>query len=148
MNVKQPQKLVVGIAIRTNNQECRETIPALTNKFYQEGIPAKIPHKVNDDILAIYTDYEGDFTKPYTYILGCEVSSFDQAPPGLVKKTIPASRYTVFESKGPFPESLGQAWQSIWTSNLARAYTTDFEVYPPDFHPQNNPAVKIYIATP
>jgi predicted transcriptional regulator YdeE len=106
----------------------------------------KIPNKLNNTVFAVYTDYEGDYTMPYTYILGCEVSTLDVIPEGMTGKAIPEAKYAVFTSEGPYPQSLGAAWQAIWKTPLKRAYTDDFEVYPPDFNPQTNPAVKIYIA--
>ena len=60
---------------------------------------------------------------------------------------IAASPYAVFTAKGAFPQSMGQMWHTIWNTALKRSYTVDFEVYAPDFNPQNNPEVKIYIST-
>jgi predicted transcriptional regulator YdeE len=50
--------------------------------------------------------YEGDYTKPYSWILGCEVSSLDEIPEGLVGKVIPESKYAVFTTQGEFPQGL------------------------------------------
>ena len=61
-------------------------MPAHKDRFFKENISSKIPNKINGDILALYTDYEGDYTKPYSWILGCEVSSLEQVPEGLVGK--------------------------------------------------------------
>lgn len=136
----------IGLKLRTNNQECSSTMPAHKERFFKENILSKIPNKVDTNILALYTDYEGDYTKPYSWILGCEVSSLDKVPPGLVAKVIPKQKYAVFATQGEFPQGLISAWQEIWGSGLSRAYTSDFEVYPPDFHPQKSPQVKVYIA--
>lgn len=140
------QKYFIGLELRTNNEECSEAMPVHKDKFFKENILAKIPNKMNGDLLALYTDYAGDYTKPYSWILGCEVSSLDLVPDGLVGKEIPASKYAVFISQGEFPQGLIATWQAIWNANLSRSYTTDYEVYPPNFHPQENPEVKVYIA--
>jgi predicted transcriptional regulator YdeE len=121
-------------------------MPAHKERFFKENILAKIPNKVNCNILALYTDYEGDHTKPYSWILGCEVSSLDEVPAALVGKEIPASKYAIFTTQGAFPEGLIAAWEAVWQSNLPRSYTSDFEIYPSDFDPQINPQVKVYIA--
>ncbi|HSX37555.1 MAG TPA: effector binding domain-containing protein, partial [Chlamydiales bacterium] len=76
----------------------------------------------------------------------CEVASLDDVPEGLVGKTIPASKYAVFTTKGAFPQGLIATWQEVWKSNLSRSYTSDFELYRSDFNPQKNPEVKVYIA--
>ncbi|MFS8562909.1 MAG: GyrI-like domain-containing protein [Rhabdochlamydiaceae bacterium] len=142
----QKEKFFIGLELRTNNEECSVAMPAHKDRFFKENILAKIPNKINGNILALYTDYEGDYTKPYSWILGCEVSSLDQVPEGLVGKKIPASKYTVFTTQGEFPQGLIAVWQNIWQSSLPRSYTSDFEVYPSDFDPQQNPNVKVYIA--
>lgn len=143
---KQEKKFFIGLELRTNNEECSVAMPAHKERFFQENIYAKIPNKINGDIIALYTDYEDDYTKPYSWILGCEVSSLEELPEGLTSKFIPEARYAVFTTKGSFPEGLIGAWQAVWQANLSRPYTCDFEVYPAGFDPQNNPEVKVYIA--
>jgi len=140
------KKLFIGFELKTNNQECSLAMPSHKDQFFSQNIPAKIPNKINGDILALYTDYEGDYTQPYSWILGCEVSSLDQIPEGLVGKMIPESTYAVFTTLGRFPEGLIAAWEAVWRSNLSRAYTSDFEIYRADFDPEKNPEVKVYIA--
>jgi predicted transcriptional regulator YdeE len=143
---KQKKKFFIGLELRTNNEECSSAMPAHKERFFKENILAKIPHKINGNILALYTDYEGDYTQPYSWILGCEVSNLDEIPAGLVGKVIPESKYAVFTTQGEFPQGLIAAWQAVWKSNLSRSYTSDFELYRSDFNPQNNPEVKVYIA--
>ena len=142
----QKEKFFIGLELRTNNEECSLAMSAHKDKFFQKNIPSIIPNKIDDNILALYTDYEGDYTKPYSWILGCEVSSLEQVPEGLVGKVIPDSKYAVYTTKGGFPQGLIAAWQDIWKSNLPRSYTSDFEVYRSDFDPQHNPEIKVYIA--
>lgn len=144
---QQKEKLFIGLELRTNNQECSLAMPLHQARFFQENIPSKIPNKINGNILALYTDYEGDYTRPYSWILGYEVSSLDEVPEGLVGKVIPESKYAVFTTQGAFPQGLIAVWQEIWQSGLPRSYTSDFEVYPANFDPERNPEVKVYIAT-
>lgn len=142
----QKKKFFIGYELRTDNQKCSLEMPAHKESFFNQNILAKIPNKINGNILAVYTDYEGDYTQPYSWILGCEVSNLDEIPVGLVGKVIPESKYAVFTTRGEFPQGLIEAWQTIWQSNLFRSYTADFELYPSDFDPQRNPEVKVYIA--
>lgn len=142
----QDKKFFIGLELRTNNEECSVAMPAHKDRFFKENILSKIPNKINGNILALYTDYEGDYTKPYSWILGCEVSSLDEVPEGLVGKVISESKYAVFTTQGEFPQGLIAVWQDIWKSGLQRLYTSDFEVYRSDFDPQRNPEVKVYIA--
>jgi predicted transcriptional regulator YdeE len=144
---KKNKKLVVGIAIKTSNENFQKEGVALWARFYKEEILKKIPHRVDQNLLAVYTNYEGDYTKPFTYLVGCEVSKVDVLPEGMTVVEVPAASYALFTATGSFPESMGQTWGEIWKSKLKRSYTTDFEVYGPDFNPQNNPEIKIYIAS-
>lgn len=141
-----PETYFIGLELRTSNEECSVAMPAHKEKFFKEDIVSKIPNKVSEDILALYTDYEGDYTMPYSWILGCEVSSLKSVPQGLAGKTIPASKYAVFTTQKEFPQGLIEVWQDVWTLGLPRLYSSDFEVYRSQFHPQNNPQVKVYIA--
>ena len=75
---KQQRKLIMGIQIRTSNDVCQIDMPQIWQKFLQEKILEKIPNKVGNTIFAVYTDYEDDYTKPYSYIVGCEVSTLDK----------------------------------------------------------------------
>lgn len=77
------EKFFIGLELRTNNEKCSLAMPAHKDRFFKENIPSQIPNKINGDILALYTDYEGDHTKPYSWVLGCEVSSLEQVPEGL-----------------------------------------------------------------
>lgn len=142
----QNKKFFIGLLLRTDNQKCLLEMPLHKDRFFNENIIAKIPNKINGNILAVYTDYEGDFRGSYSWILGAEVSSLDEIPAGLVGKVIPESNYAIFTTKGEFPEGLIATWGAIWQSDLPRSYTADFELYSSDFDPSTNPEVKVYIA--
>lgn len=145
---KKAQKYFIGIELRTTPQEGqdRKDIPLHWTKFFAEGVLDKIPNKKSCAILGLYTDYEDDYTKPYSFIIGCEVFSLDMIPLGLVGKVIPESDYEVISVEGSFPESLQATWQMIWNSNLQRNYRNDYEEYPADFDPKNNPRYKVNIS--
>nr|WP_255534858.1 effector binding domain-containing protein [Pedobacter sp. SYSU D00535] len=68
---------VVGLSVRTtneNNQAARD-IPELWSRFFSENVLAGIPNRSGDAVYSLYTEYELDFTKPYTCIIGCRVNS-------------------------------------------------------------------------
>ena len=58
-----------------------------------EGIAEKIPNKIDQSILSIYTNYEGDHTQPYDTILGCKVSSLQEIPEGMVGQSFNGGTY-------------------------------------------------------
>ena len=140
------KKLIIGIEIRTSNDHCLVDMPKIWGKFFQENILEKIPRKVGNTVYALYTDYESDYTKPYSYILGCEVSTLDDIPAGMVGKVVPTSKYAVYTTQGTYPQGLAETWASIWKAPYTRAYTSDLEVYNPDFNPETKPEVQVYIA--
>lgn len=147
----QEQFHVVGIEVRTTNEngQAMKDLPALWGRFYAEGIQQKIPHKINQEIICLYTEYEKDYTKPYTAFIGCKVDSIEEIPDGLVSKTIPAAKYLVFTGKGKVFDEVVKIWQYVWSKDaeLNRAYTGDFEVYGEKTQNPEDGEVEVYIAT-
>jgi len=119
---------IIGITTRASNSDTG-SISALWGRFYSEDIINKIPNKLSNDIISLYCDYEGDYTMPYSVVIGCRVSSAEIIPDGMTAKIIPAGKYAVFTAAGKIPESIVETWQKIWGSGLQRTYTGDFEIY-------------------
>lgn len=128
-NTLKPQMHVMGISCRTTNREAHQNIPQLWGRIQNEPILENIPNKVSNEIIALYCEYESDHTQAYTLIVGCEVSHIDQIPQGMVAKTVPAAIYSVFPVQGESPKEIFETWQTVWKSDLKRAYTYDMEVY-------------------
>ena len=140
---------VVGISARTTNQDgqAARDIAALWNRFLGENLAAQISNKTDEAIYSVYTDYEGDHTKPYTALLGCRVSSADAVPDGMVTKHFSGGTYQSLVAKGSLAQgAVYQAWTDIWSSSLNRAYTADFEVYGKKALNPEDAEVDIYVA--
>ena len=123
---------VIGISVRTTNEngQMGKDIPQLWKRFLEDNVKDKIPNKLEDSVYSVYTDYEGDFTKPYTVILGCKVKNLNLIPEGMVGKTIPGGIFACFTEKGNLNEGvIYSKWLEIWKTDLNRKYTADFEVY-------------------
>lgn len=145
--IRKPSIMVIGIECRTSNdpEKGPRDIPRLWDRFYAEKIFSFVPNKASTDVVALYCDYEGDRTKPYTVVIGCPVTSLDEVPKGMVGKMIPTSTMALFKAEGEFPKSVIETWNQIWNCDLKRAYTFDCEVYGAKFaSPQKE--VDIYIA--
>lgn len=129
--VQKPEVMMVGIACRTSNAPDAgpQDIPRLWQRFFSENIASLIRFKASSETIALYCDYAGDHTKPYTVVIGCPVTSLDEIPEGMVGKVIPSMTYALFDARGEFPESLVKTWQTIWQTDLKRTYTGDYEVY-------------------
>ncbi|MBU0474679.1 MAG: GyrI-like domain-containing protein [Bacteroidetes bacterium] len=141
---------VIGISVRTtnNNGQSAKDIGELWGKFMSENYIDKIPNKVDTSIYSIYTDYEGDYTQPYTTILGCKVENLKTIPEGMVAKTISSGGYTKFVAKGDLSKSaVFVEWTRIWEMDLPRLYSADFEVYGEKAQNPNDAEVDIFIAT-
>lgn len=142
---KQAEKWIVGISIRTSNAHFQEETAPIWERFYGENLGGKIPNRLSSNLFAVYTEYEGDYTKPYTFLLGCEVSNLENIPQGMKGVEIAPSTYAVFTAKGKFPDSLIATWHTIWKRDLKRTYRADFEIYSPDFVGKENPVIPVYI---
>jgi predicted transcriptional regulator YdeE len=137
---------VIGLAVRTNNQQeatGQGEIPRLWQRFMQEGTADKIPNRADQNLLAVYTDYESDQTGEYTYLIGARVTSTADVPAGLTLKEIPAGPYAILQSEsGPLQQVVPKIWTKIWSMSAKdlggeRAFKADYEVYPPSFDPRN-----------
>lgn len=149
--IHQAAKYIIGISIRTTNQNNQSAIdiPQLWQDFHNQQIHIKIPSKVNHDVYAIYTDYESDFTAPYTTIIGCEVNSLAEIPEGMVAHIIPEGSYSKITVQGNLMENIVlNTWIKIWNSpNIERTYTSDYEVYGFKAQDPTQAEVAIYLAT-
>ncbi len=140
---------IIGISVRTINHEdtAAKDIGELWNRFMTQKIASKIPNKIDESIFSIYTNYEGDFTKPYDTILGCKVSSLDEIPEGMVGQVFDGGKYTQFVSKGDLNKGIVyNTWEEIWKTDINRAYTADFEIYGEKSMNPLNAEVDIFIA--
>jgi predicted transcriptional regulator YdeE len=123
---------IVGMSVRTSNEngQAGTDIPALWNKFLSENGPQQISNKIDSTLYCVYTEYEKDHTKPYTTVLGCRVENLDAVPFGMIGLQIETGAYLKRTAQGNLNEGIVfSAWNDIWSSDLPRHFTTDFEVY-------------------
>ncbi len=136
---------VIGIALRTSNSDPASAIQNHWKRFFEANILRKIPNKADATIYSVYTNYAGDYTQPYTMVIGAKVTTIATVPEGMVSITIPAQQYALITAKGEMPNALVTAWQSIWTSDIKRNYKADFELYTPKFNNGQNSELDIYV---
>jgi predicted transcriptional regulator YdeE len=148
-----PGFTVIGISARTDNAKESTPdgiIPKQWQKFFSEGMPAKIPDTNGANLYAVYADYASDHNGEYTYVVGAGVKDGTAAPSGMVVKRVLAGQYAVFTTeKGPFAKVVPAAWQRIFKleeeGKLKRAYKTDFEVYDQRAQDPQNAQMDIYV---
>lgn len=127
---------IVGLSVVTHNENGSATddINALWQRFFEENMLHKIESRTENTLYAVYSDYEGDHTKPYRLTIGCKVTEVvADLPAGLHKIHVPAANYMIFAARGVQPKSLLETWATIWKSEIPRTYTCDLEIYGPRF---------------
>ncbi len=141
--------LLIGIAVRTTNEnnKANDDIAQLWQRFLGESILEKIPHKVDHTVYSLYTEYEGDHTKPYTAIIGCKVSSLANIPEHMLGKSFGGGLYHKSTTRGDISKGLiVKHWTQIWNMDLDRAYTADFELFGEKAQDPANAEVEFYIS--
>lgn len=142
---------VVGISIRTINTDGKsaEDLEVLWGRFWNENISDKISNKTSQDVYAVYTNYESDFTEEYDTVIGYSVDSLDDIPAGFVGLTIEQAEYQKIISKGKMPEAVFNTWLEIWADlelNARRAYQYDFTVHGPKYFDGDQAEVETYLS--
>ena len=136
---------VVGVSIITDNSKGTEDINALWERFFKDSIGQFVPGKVNDNIYAVYSDYEGDHEAPYRLTIGYRVAG-DETPETMHRVRVIDQSYAVMSALGPQPQGLIETWKAIWSSDdLGRTFKTDFELYGPRFFAEGVNEVLIHI---
>ena len=117
---------LVGIALKkkTINANGQSSIDcgSLWLEFENRNMAGHIPNRVGDEVYAVYYDYDGDHTKPFSYFIGCRVENNTQRPEGLDELFIPEATYQRLETKGKMPDCVAEAWRQIWLSDSDRPY--------------------------
>ena len=146
--VQLEEKIMQGVKIRTTNQNGKsiQDIGKTWQKLFTEGIYEKIKNKVNNKTIGLYTEYDKDYTKPYTFIAGAEVNPNIETDKEICSITILKGKYAKFIITGDVQNSVGQAWQEIWNMDLKRKYTCDFEEYQNNSEDMQKQEIHIYIA--
>lgn len=129
-----PFKLI-GLTVRTSNTDPVKTAQAIGGLWQQmlgKQLAERIPNKADSALLLAYTEFESDHTGEYTAVLGCKVDSLQDIPSGMRGFEFPGGNYQKLVCKGDLSKgAVYGAWSEIWSMDLPRTYTVDFEVYGP-----------------
>ncbi len=128
-----PEFKLAGLKLphKTINENGQSNIDcgSLWQRFETEEIADQIPDKLTNDVYAVYFDYEGDHTKPFSYFIGCKVDMDAVTPHGLDSLIIPKQQYQKVTAAGKMPDCISDSWKAIWKAEMDRAYGYDFELY-------------------
>lgn len=148
------EKKVAGLRIRTSNSDpnMSRSIGELWQKFFEDGIFQSIQGKQNDKSIGLYTNYEMDVNHPYDVMVCCEVetdnvrlSSQLSAASVVELETIAAGKYAKFVVHGHMQQAVAEFWTKLWSMDLDRRYSSDFEEYQSGGD-MDNAEIHIYIA--
>jgi len=133
-------KQIVGLATRTANtaesDPATAQISKLWERFRAEGWAERL-----DEIgavgptMAVYSAYESDVSGSYQLLVGREVPSSPPVSVPLQVSSIAQGPYLTFRCSGSLPDAIIGGWREVWkyfarANAPARAYTSDFEIYP------------------
>lgn len=132
-----PAFSVVGLSrmIEKGNEEAAEEINQLWQDFFEARVAQNLDARMDDVIYAVYSEYQGDYTKPYRLTIGYRMKDqWDGVLPEMLRTVqVKEADYAMMSAAGEQPKALIEAWQAVWQSDLDRLYQTDFEVYGPRF---------------
>ena len=124
----EPALSVMGVSARVSNAEPRK-IGDVWRRFNAGGKEQSISARLSDKHYSVYCEYESDWTKEFTVVIGCAVAPDAQVPEGLKKVHIAAGKFTVWSPEGELPQSVFNTWAEIWKTPLDRLYQADYDVY-------------------
>jgi len=141
---------LIGLKLdkKTTNEGGKSSIDcgSLWQKFERENLVERIPDKLSEEIYAVYFDYEGDHTKPFSYFIGCKVKMDTDVLKGMDSLLVPSENYAMVIAKGKMPDCVANSWKEIWNSNIERAYNFDFEKYDERSKDWSNAEVEIFVS--
>ena len=129
---------VAGYSVRTTGAAeatGQGEIVKLWTRFFTDGLAEGIPHRSNQNLMVVYSDYPSDPGGEFTYLLGSQVDTVEGLPKDMVFRKIPAGNYAVITSpRGPLQEVIPNTWKQIATMTPAdlggkRSFVMDYEVY-------------------
>ncbi|MDP4201028.1 MAG: GyrI-like domain-containing protein [Bacteroidota bacterium] len=147
--IERPAFTVAGFSARTTN--AREmsgegVIAAMWQRVLSEGLIEKIPNRVDDNVIALYSNYESDLNGEYDFLIGARVKTAEFIA-GLTVVTVPSARYAVLHSEsGPSWKTVPETWKKVWeTFGEERSYIADFELYDGRAADPHNMVVEVWV---
>jgi predicted transcriptional regulator YdeE len=125
------EKQLAGLRIRTSNSDpdMSNRIGDLWRKFFEDGIYQSIANKKNDKSIGLYTNYESDVNGAYDVMVCCEVNDVSSLPDMVQSEIIIAGKYAKFVVRGNMQKAVAEFWMKLWSMDLDRRYSCDFEEY-------------------
>ena len=131
INLKNMHKNIAGLKITTTNEngKSEQDLSKWWENFYQKDFSENLWKIAKNSInYAVYTNYEKDFSEGnYDVYIGKETQNSENSFENIL---VNWEKFKVFEFEYTSPESVFDAWKTIWENkSLNRAYTYDIEEY-------------------
>ncbi|MGI6049514.1 MAG: GyrI-like domain-containing protein [Acetivibrionales bacterium] len=81
----------------------------------------------------------------YDVMVCCEVEDTTSLPENTDSEIIPSGKYAKFIVHGHVQKAVAEFWMKLWSMNLDRKFTCDFEEYQPGGD-MENAEIHIYIS--
>jgi len=129
--VQLEEKKVAGLRIRTSNNDpsMKNSIGKVWQSFFADGIYDSIPGKKNDKSIGLYTNYENGTDGEYDVIVCCEVEDTESLQENVQSQIISSGKYAKIIVYGHAQKAVEEFWMKIWSMDLDRKYSCDFEEY-------------------
>ena len=124
-------KNIAGLKVTTTNKDGKsaQDLYQIWNKFMEKDFIESLQKIAKNPInYAVYTNYEKDFSEGnYDVYIGMETQNSENSFENIL---VDWEKFKVFEFEYTSPESVFDAWKTIWENkSLNRAYTYDIEEY-------------------
>lgn len=145
--VELKEKRVAGIRIRTSNtdSDMQSKIGMAWQRFFGEGVYNSIPGKKNGKSIGLYTNYENGIDGAYDVMVCCEVEDTAILPENVQHGIIASGKYAKFVIHGHVQKAVEEFWMKLYSVNLDRKFSCDFEEYQADGD-MENAEIHIYIS--
>ena len=149
MRIERVEKFsVAGRSVRTTNENGKSAIDqgGLWQACLSEGLFAACL-----EIIGVYSDYEGDSARPFTFTLGTRVGARSESLSCGEKIEVGGGEFAVFEATAASPQDAAMAvWSEIWAwqaaSSRPRAYREDFESWDAASLATGRAHVRVYVS--
>ena len=159
--VNKPAFLVAGYEMKTSSKEGEnlKDIPVFWDRYLQKNLADNIPNRKDTSQyveLGMCTDFNLE-TGDFTYIIGMEVTDFENMSNELTKRTFPEATYAVFTTpKVPHKDmvaSIQQTWNAVFSewfphSGYEHAGVVEFELYDERCHEDKSEFAQIELWLP
>lgn len=122
---------IAGVSMLTStfNDLIVKDLDELWEYFYQNDIGRYIPHKENQKIYVLFSNYDDPEVSAVTVTIGYKIKSEEGIHKEMDLVKVPPMQFGIFSVAVPYSENVDECWEKIYISELERSNSFDLEVY-------------------